>query len=105
MQVTTISYEQLHSFGSYQNERYALTAVLEQGEDVNAAYSNLRQIVATQIAVAEEEREAEQERVYQEARAAHEAREAEREAEWLASHPGKTEADYERVLDDPFLDE
>lgn len=103
MQVTSISYEQLHSFGNYQNEKYTLTTALEPGEDVNAAYANLRQIVATQIDVAAEERDAAFRRACEE-------REAQRKAAWLAEHPGKTDEDYAEVrrgrfLDDPFADE
>jgi len=67
MKIQTIRYERLHTFGSYENERFSVEVVVDEGEDPHLAADTLRLFVENEIAESDRHREEE---------------EARRQAEW-----------------------
>lgn len=56
MKPLTVTYDRLHSFGSYNNERYSVTVEIEDDETAEDAFVGMRELVKDQICIADQER-------------------------------------------------
>jgi len=61
MRITTISYERLHTFGPYENEKFRAEAMIEEGDDESHAAQMLRLFVDNQIDISDARRRVRQE--------------------------------------------
>jgi len=61
MKITTIRVERLHTFASFENQKFTAEAIVGDGEDPAEAGKTLRNFVEDQIEAADRERE---ERLY-----------------------------------------
>jgi len=97
MKITTIRYEQLHSFGQYNNEKFCVEAITGVGDCVADKITLLREIVEGEIARANTSRANAVELRNKQAREEEEERKRAREEARLAS-PYQCPACHRKIL-------